>query len=392
MLELASALFLTLVAANPGDETPALSPYAQDIASLATLEPQQVPLEVKSRLERLGLRAIWSASEQTLIAKQEVQDPSAIRLLLVAHMDYKVPESSLIKVYQSPSMGETIQGPGVHDNLGGVVSLIELIKLLKSTDLWPRIDLRVFVSNDGQEWRSKSRASEEALLNFAQKPLDMALVFEPGINSGTASKDHGIILPSALLGSYELHLRVEQAEGSESRNVIDGLMMVLRYFKDWNREGRHIVPESVDSPASSHSATASFTFEFRDDAATFQDELAGKRDELQAHLHRSGFRVIAVKDELRWSPSPILTPDQMKFLTRAGEDAGIPRLEFHDTSHRGTDVILQRKGISAVGGLGLIGSSAKGKKPEYASVTSMQQRLRLCVQIVQNLSSAKLTP
>lgn len=143
---------------------------------------------VQKELEQLGFKTKWVEEPAkmhragTLVATH--QGTKGKRLLLIAHFDTVFAKSLPFKKYQVTK--NTAKGQGVIDDKGGIAVMLYALKAMQKAGTLKNANITIIITGDEEESGKPASISRKPLFEAAKK-ADIALDFEPAINSGTAT-------------------------------------------------------------------------------------------------------------------------------------------------------------------------------------------------------------
>lgn len=143
---------------------------------------------VKKELQHLGFTCKWINEPHKLhkagmlIAERHSQFGKHI--LLIAHLDTVFPPQSHFRHFVHRK--QSVYGPGVTDNKGGIMVLLYAIRALHATHGLSNTNITVVLMGDEEATGKPSSLSRKPLIDLAHKQ-DIALDFEPSITLDTAT-------------------------------------------------------------------------------------------------------------------------------------------------------------------------------------------------------------
>jgi len=307
--------------------------------------------------------------------------PEKKKILLVGHLDTVFPPDSETTSF-SITNGK-ITGPGTADMKGGIVVMVQALRILNELGLLEKIPVQVFLNGDEEVG---SFYSSKILRNIAPK-ASCALVFEcGGLDNQVVTGRRGVIRFELTATGQARHAGVKEGPKASAIVELARMVLALEELNDHERgisinvgtvqggEANNIVPDH---------ARATFEFRFRD--AQTEREILERIEAIISSVDTPGCR--ATLETLHRRPCMVQVPGTEKLVSILKETASELGQEV-DTEERGgasDGNFLSEMGIPVIDGLGPVGDLDHSAE-EYIVEQSLYERIELTALLLVRLA------
>jgi glutamate carboxypeptidase len=307
--------------------------------------------------------------------------PEKNKILLVGHLDTVFPPDSEATSF-SIANGK-ITGPGTADMKGGIVVMVQALRILNELGLLEKIPVQVFLNGDEEVG---SFFSSKILRNLASE-ISCGLIFEcGGLDNQIVTSRRGVIRFELTATGQARHAGVKEGPKASAIVELARMVLALEELNDHERgisinvgtvqggEANNIVPDH---------ARATFEFRFRD-AQTEREVLEGIEAVISS-VDTPGCR--ATLETLHRRPCMVQVPGTEKLVSILKETAAELGQEV-DTEERGgasDGNFLSEMGVPVIDGLGPVGDLEHSAK-EYIVEQSLFERIELTALLLVRLA------
>lgn len=341
--------------------------------------------ELTDRVERVPLDGAGR-----LALRASMRPDAPIRILCSGHYDTVFEAGSSFQSAQLSSDGQRLNGPGVADMKGGIVTMLAALSVFEKTAAAPNIGWTVLLTPDEET----GSAASAPVIAAAAQDHDLGLVFEPSRESGAMVRSRS----ATAIFTAELHGRSAHAgrNPEDGRNAVTALaefcLAVERLppsipdtqINVGNFHGGgtvNIVPDhavaEINARGSTADAVTKITHEIRRLASTLE-----ARDGYRLNL-TGGFN----RDPLQSTP---LTETLFAQLSNCATDLGQPALEWGHVAGGSDGNLLHAAGLPVLDGLGPVGGGLHSDR-EYIEVATLPARAQLAATFLQRLSTGQIS-
>jgi glutamate carboxypeptidase len=294
------------------------------------------------------------------------------KILLIGHLDTVFPDRGEEEPFDI--VHENIHGPGTADMKGGVVIVIQVLKILDEMGLLEQIPVQCIFNGDEEVGSPfSSRIVREAGLNAS-----CALVFEAGgQNSQLVTARRGVVRYDLTCTGQARHAGVKEGPKASAIVEISRLILALEDLNDQER-GISINVGTVQGGVANNIVPdyAQARLEFRFWDSDTEREVLARFDEIVASVNTPGCSTRL--DLLHRRPGMVSSPpveDLLAVVIDAGKELG----QSITTEARGgasDGNFLSEMGIPVIDGLGPVGD-LDHSPDEYIVAQSMHDRIEL---------------
>ena len=301
------------------------------------------------------------------------------RILLIGHLDTVFEPSSPFQRYEVSANGDRAVGPGVGDDKGGLVVIIQALRAMRAAGTLDSADIIVVLTGDEERVGDPVSAARASLIAAGQW-ADAALEYENQISGPDG--DFGTI---ARRSSSNWTLNVSARTGHSSTIFSDGMGYgaaneMARILDTFRRE----LPEAnltfnvgvmaAGTPAAldadEESATASGKTNIVPQTAVARGDLRTLTVEQDARIRAAMAAIVAAhlpgaEATIRFDDGyPPMSPTAgnralLALLNQANRELGLPEMAEYDPARRGAaDSGFVAPYVDTLGGLGAVSSGA----------------------------------
>ena len=294
------------------------------------------------------------------------------KILLVGHLDTVFPPDSETTPYSFDN--EKIVGPGTADMKGGIVVMVQALRILDELGLLEQIPLKIFMNGDEEVG---SPFSSGIIRGLAQE-ASCGLIFECGsLGNQVVVGRRGVIRFNLEATGQARHAGVKEGPKASAIVELSRLILSLEDLNDHDRgisinvgtvhggEANNIVPDL---------ARASFEFRFRD--SEDEKEVLEKIQSIVSSVTTPGCG--AAIETLHRRPCMVQVPGTEKLVSILKETASELGQKV-DTDERGgasDGNFLSEMGVPVLDGLGPVGDMDHSAE-EYIVEQSLYERIEL---------------
>jgi glutamate carboxypeptidase len=333
-------------------------------------------------LQTLNFSTQWDYSKRSLSAIKPATAEKKKTFLLVYHLDtvfeadHSFQKVSLLQ--KQKHGGPILSGPGVSDDKGGFVMILENLRRFQNLDENKFIEWRVFGAADEE---LGSEISKNSLLEFA-KGVDLALVFEPGWYDDETKCPH---IPMTIGGNAILDWQVTGVEAhtgiafEKGRSAIKAMADHILYFENLTDPQREVFFNvgTIDGgtklnvrPGHAHMRLG-IRYRYPEDENFIQNSVQDAKKKFE----KDG---IQIQETLtfKWHPQNIGDPDLLKDFQDAAAKLGQPVPTPAPSLARSASSILMEAKIPTLDSMGAYGDHYHSDE-EILYVGSALPRLEL---------------
>lgn len=346
---------------------------------------------MRPELEALGFTVTWVdgaawgraghlvATHHPVGARSRRATPMGKRVLLIGHLDTVFEPSSPFQRYEVSANGDRAVGPGVGDDKGGLVVIIQALRAMQAAGTLANADIMVVLTGDEERVGDPVSAARAALISAGQW-ADAALEYENQISGPDG--DFGTI---ARRSSSNWTLNVTARTGHSSTIFSDTMGYgaaneLARILDSFRRE----LPEAnltfnvgvmaAGTPAAldadEESATASGKTNIVPQTAVARGDLRTLTVEQDARIRAAMAAIVAThlpgtEATIRFDDGyPPMSPTVgnrglLALLNQANRELGLPEMAEYNPARRGAaDSGFVAPYVDTLGGLGAVSSGA----------------------------------
>jgi len=307
--------------------------------------------------------------------------PGPGHILLVGHLDTVFPADSPFRYFEEK--GDRVHGPGTIDMKGGVVVLIEALRVLDELDLLEKVPLKCLFNGDEEVGSPRS----SSLVRELGEGASGALLFEAGgLDNQVVVGRRGVVRYKLTATGQARHAGVKEGPKASAIVELCRLILALEALNDQERgisinvgvisggKANNIVPDS---------AQATFEFRFRDPDG--EREVTARIQELAASVTTPGCGAVFEVHHRR--PCMVPVPGTDKIVAALKEAAKLlgQRVETENRGGASDGNFLSEMGVPVVDGLGPMGDMDHSDK-EYAVTETVFERIELTALLLCKLS------
>jgi len=307
--------------------------------------------------------------------------PGSGHVLLVGHLDTVFPVESPFNYFEERE--DRVHGPGTIDMKGGVVVIIEALRVLDALGLLEKVPLKCLFNGDEEVGSPRSQTLVRELGEGALS----ALLFEAG------GPDNQVVIGRRGVVRYKLtatgqarHAGVKEGPKASAIVELSRLILALEALNDLSRGisinvgvisggiANNIVPDLAQA-----------TFEFRFRQPEVEKEVVARIQELAASVTTPGCGASFEVHHRRPCMVPVPGTDE---LVRNLQEAARLLGKKVETEHRGgasDGNFLSEMGVPVVDGLGPAGDMDHSDK-EYAVTETVFERIELTALLLARLA------
>jgi glutamate carboxypeptidase len=365
------------------------------------------------QLAAIGFKVEWldgSAFKRAghVLATHESRNPSAIKILMIGHLDTVFAKHDDFTTYQQLGADQA-SGPGVADMKGGNTIIITALKSLQALNLLENVSIKVLLTGDEESSGRPLNLSKKAIVDAAEW-ADVALGYENG--------DNNIKTAMAARRGYvgwTLNVSAAAAHSSQifSENVGYGAIYeasrILNSFREQLatqpnltfNPGLIVGGTNADYDSVNSSATAfgksnviAQTVHVAGDLRALSPEQVEKTKKVMQQIVAKNLN--GSKAELVFEdgyPPMALTEGNKKLLalySEASQNLGYNKVVAANPRNAGAaDISFAANHVDmALDGLGLMGSGAHTKN-EKADLTSLDKNIKKTALLIYRLANLK---
>lgn len=353
-------------------------------SQLASIGPvKEISLPPEQRLSIDGKTEKIPLGKALLLTLRPEADT---QILLAGHMDTVFPENHPFQTSKQEDI-TTLIGPGAADMKGGLLVMLEALKLFEASPYKNELGFRVCINPDEE---IGSTGSYPFIRQTAQG-CSYALVFEPSLPDGT--------LVSTRKGSANYTLVIKGKGAHAGRDFYRGvhaifpLGPILCGLEDLNKKEKDAVTvniASLQAPGPVNNVPDTLYCRINIRAKTNEDfEKAEKKlyqlienekkPGLTLYLNRDSFRFPKVVDEG--------TKRLMKIVEEASQDLGIG-ISWKETGGVCDGNVIAEEGVPCIDTLGVIGGKMHTCE-EFIFLPSLVERAKLTYLILEKIALEK---
>ncbi len=365
-------------AINSGSENIAGLGHMADALEIALREltdhVERVPLDDAGRL---ALRA-------------SMRPEAPIRILCSGHYDTVFDTGSAFQSAQLSSDGKRLNGPGVADMKGGIVTMLAALAAFEKTSGASNIGWTVLLTPDEET----GSAASAPVIAAAAQDHNLGLVFEPSRESGAMVRSRS----ATAIFTAELHGRSAHAgrNPEDGRNAVTALAEFCLAMESLplsipdtqinvgNFSGGgtvNIVPDHAVAEINARGSTAKAVTTITEEIHRLAKAL-DSRDGYRLNL-TGGFN----RDPLQSTP---LTETLFAQLSTCATDLGQPALEWAHVAGGSDGNLLHAVGLPVLDGLGPVGGGLHSDR-EYIEVATLPARAQLAATFLQRIATGQLS-
>ena len=293
-------------------------------------------------------------------------------VLLVGHLDTVFPVDSPFRYFEE--RGDRVHGPGTIDMKGGVVVIIEALRVLDELGLLGKIPLKCLFNGDEELGSPRSQALVRELGEGALN----ALLFEAG------GQDNQVVIGRRGVVRYKLtttgqarHAGVKEGPKASAIVELCRLILALEALNDQERGitiNVGVISGGVANNIVPDNAQATFEFRFRQPEA--EKEVTARIQELAASVTTPGCGAAFEIHHRRPCMVPVPGTDELVAVLK--KTAGLLGQKI-ETEYRGgasDGNFLSEMGVPVIDGLGPVGDMDHSDK-EYAVTKTVFERIEL---------------
>ncbi|MBN8554932.1 MAG: M20/M25/M40 family metallo-hydrolase [Deltaproteobacteria bacterium] len=344
--------------------------------------------KVAPEFKKLGFKTEWNLNKRYLSAVRKPAKPR-FTFLLVYHLDTVFEADHAFqkaKIISEKKEGAAVlSGPGVIDDKGGLVLILELLRAFQKLPENEQIEWKVFGAADEE---TGSELSKSSLIEFA-KGATLGLVFEPGWFD---EPSNSIRIPMSVGGNAHLYWKVKGIEShaginfEKGRSAIRALAEHILFFENLTNPKRELYFNVGQITGGTKLNVRPGEAEFRA-AIRFRYESDEKFIEKSVEEALEKFQKdgIKIQSELffRWHPQTIASADLFQKMQKAASELGQRIPEPAVSLARSGSSILAAAGIPTLDAMGPYGSGYHSDK-EVLYLSSALPRLRLIEKFLLN--------
>ena len=303
------------------------------------------------------------------------------KILLLGHLDTVFPPDNAATTFTSVS-GKII-GPGTADMKGGIVVMVQALRILEEVGLLAQIPFKMLMNGDEEVG---SPFSSQIVRDLAPE-ASCGLIFEcGGLDNQVVVGRRGVIRFELTSTGQARHAGVKEGPKASAIVELSRMVLALEELNDHERgisvnvgtvqggEANNIVPDL---------ARATFEFRFRDGEA--EKEILEKIQGIVTSLDTPGCG--ASLETLHRRPCMVKVPGSEELITKLMETAGELEQKV-DTEERGgasDGNFLSEMGVPVIDGLGPVGDMDHSPD-EYILEESLYERIELTALLLVRLA------
>jgi glutamate carboxypeptidase len=367
----------TWSAINSGsDHLAGLSRMADALATALlelTPEVERVPLDKQGRL---ALRAI-------------VRPEAPIRILCSGHYDTVFAADSAFQSAQFSADGQRLNGPGVADMKGGIVTMLAALAAFETTTSASNLGWTILLTPDEET----GSAASAGVVAATAAGHDLGLVFEPSRETGALVRSRSATAVfTAQLTGRSAHAGRNPEEGRNAVTALAAFCLALEQLPSTipdtlvnvgNFQGGstvNIVPDHAVAEINVRAATT-----------TALTQIASEITRLAADLNTRDGYTLEITGGFDRAPlqSTSLTERLFDQLSACAVDLGQPALHWAHVPGGSDGNLLYAAGLPVLDGLGPIGGGLHSDR-EYIEVASLSSRAQLAATFLQRLATHEI--
>jgi glutamate carboxypeptidase len=351
---------------------------------VATLTPDVAMIAFPPQLER--------QDDGTLVGREvgpgvrgRCRPEAPIQILLNGHLDTVFELSHPFQ--QARREGQRLVGPGVADMKGGLLVMLEALRILESAPGRDRIGWEVILNSD-EEIGSPSSGP---VLAEATRQFHLGLVFEPSLPGGA------LVSARPGVGNFLVRVRGRSAHVgrafADGRSAVVALARLVTAFDDLNREPGVIVNIgrlSGGNGANIVPAAAACRLNVRADSEATRRWVSARMAELVAEAGRGEGIEAEVDGRFTRPPKP-MTPAVERLLGEfrtCAREIGFD-LGWAPTGGGSDGNILCAAGLPTVDSLGVRGGGIH-TEGEFLEISSVTERISLTARFLLKLAGGDI--
>ncbi|GAB5560298.1 MAG: hydrolase [Synoicihabitans sp.] len=325
-----------------------------------------------------------------LALRATVRPDARIRFLCSGHYDTVFSADHAFQSATLMTPPSRLNGPGVADMKGGIVTMLAALAAFESTSEATEIGWTVLLTPDEET----GSAASAPLLQSEATQHDLGLIFEPARESGATVRSRA----ATAIYAIEVHGREAHAgrNPEDGRNAVTALARLcleiealpesipatLVNIGNFTGGGTvNIVPDYARAEINARSLSQEGVDAF-DNSISEAVNAINQRDGFQAQLS-GGFK-----------SGPLPHTDRREFLFRelqlCAADLGHPPLEWVDVSGGSDGNFLHAAGLTVLDGLGPVGGGLHSTR-EYVELPTLSTAAQRAALLLHRLATKKIT-
>jgi len=293
-------------------------------------------------------------------------------VLLVGHLDTVFPVDSPFQYFEES--GDRVHGPGTIDMKGGIVVIIEALRVLGTLGLLEKVPVKCLFNGDEEVGSPRSLS----LVRELGEGAVCALLFEAGgQDNQVVTGRRGVVRYRLTTTGQARHAGVKEGPKASAIVELAKLILALEDLNDLNKGisiNVGVISGGVANNIVPDNAQATFEFRFRRPEAEI--EVVTRIQELAAMVTTPGCGATFEVHHRRPCMVPVSGTDELVAnLQEAARLLG-QKVETEDRGGASDGNFLSEMGVPTVDGLGPVGDMDHSDK-EYAVTETLFERIEL---------------
>lgn len=323
-------------------------------------------------LKKINDKGVFSETQINPALSIVKRENAPFKVLLAGHMDTVYPKDSLFQ--KSEIQGDLLKGPGVADMKGGLLIMLNALKILENSPFIGMIGWEVLINTDEEIGSSSS----QNLFKERAKKYHAGLIFEPSYPNGKLVNERkGSLNYTLVVRGKSAHAGRDYHAGKNAITAMAKMILEIESLNNFSREitvnvghfqggiANNIVPDlSV--------CRINVRLKYSQDFSFIQQEIT----KIVVNSKKEGFSFELTEDSSR-EPKPFDEKNQVlfEFLKACGKELNMT-IEWQSSGGVCDGNILSGAGLATIDTMGAIGGYIH-TPDEFIYTDSLVEKTRL---------------